>query len=197
MEVVAVFLCAFVSIVVAGPTFLSAFIEGRSWKWKPDKKISVRKKGSYDDVRPVYALPGMWYFPLSLVFNTFVIVAGIYHIKSALPLVYLGPAPPAPYSAGASIMFETITALYLFNAMMVHFWKVLFFKNYQYLFSIIVAVLVFCSAVPVVVLYAIEGLWLSFGFYLPYTAFWTLYILAVTLAWIPAVGDSDESTKSF
>lgn len=96
-------------------------------------------------------------------------VSGCYHILSAS-------------SSSLTVLWISTMSLYIANITLNHRWPNLFFKQKRFWHAFINISIVFASAVAVEVLYAIDGHWTSFWWYLAYPI-WLAYALFLNGAW--------------
>lgn len=101
---------------------------------------------------PAFFFPIVW-IPLYGIIT----VAEIYHVLNA--------------TSPLTVLWIATASVFLFNLLLNHRWCNIFFKNRAFWHAFVNIIFVFLSAVATLVLYAFDGHWTSFWWYLAYPIF--------------------------
>lgn len=162
LEVCGLFAALFIAVIVLYPVL---FGHG----------IGVCERETYEkDVCRLYLriAPPRMVFPI--------VWSVLYGLIIAAEIIHVLSIPSS--DVDTSDMYQAIVALYVFNITLGHYWTIAFFKNRSLMFAFVISLLLFATAVAIVVLYALEGLWISFGLYMPYVV-WLVYACILSLIW--------------
>lgn len=159
LEVCGLFIAYFIFVIVVWPALLL-----------PIKESKYYRRGS--EQMPFWLPPG-WVFTL--------IWLALFGLITAAGIIYALTVPSSDVQV--SDFYTAITALFMVNISLCHFWSVAFFRMKNAMLALIDAVFLFLTAVAVVVLLGYVGEWLPFGLYLAYPV-WLLIALVINAIWV-------------
>ena len=158
-----VFAAAFIAVVAALPYMLKPFLEWKDCYLYGSEEIGI--------AMPSWAFLVIW--PL------------MYALAVAAQIVYIF-SESFCCDSPVSMMFEAILSLWLFNIVLTHHWRVLFFKWNQHVWAGAIATLMFLSTAAMLFLYGFENFtasWIAFGLYGTYML-WNLYLMILNWVWV-------------
>jgi translocator protein len=159
IENATVWVCVFLVVSIFFPAFLRNFGDQKSYYEKYSASIS-------------FAPPSWLFGPMWFVLYVLISASEILHIMSvSITLV------------AVDAYYISIVALFMASVFFGHFWVKVFFQVHNAGFAVVVAFITFATALSVLIMYAMVGLWTSFALYFPYTI-WLLLALFLNYNWL-------------
>jgi translocator protein len=166
-------ICFFVSLGIAICVFWPALLLdiGSTERYAMERKC-------------VRIAPPGWLFP--------VVWIALYGLITAAAIVYLLDTVS---TTTITTISEVIFSLFLFNITFNHYWSIAFFRKRNPVAALIVAFVIFLSAIAILALFAVEDEWTSFWLYVPYVA-WLIFAIVLNALWITRVPASLDKKAS-
>jgi len=162
LEVCGLFIAYFIFVIVVWPALLL-----------PITSFKHYERGL--EQMPFW-LPSGWVFTL--------IWLVMFGLVTAAGIIYALTVPSSDVQV--SDFYTAITALFIVNITLCHFWTVAFFRMHNAMLALADAVFLFLTASAVAALLAYIGEWLPFGLYVAYPI-WLLVALIINGIWVACV----------
>lgn len=136
----------------------------------------------YDSTRRrIVGAPPAWLFGVVwAILYTLNALAGFYYWKRTKPMMQY---------------YDAALTLYLINWLLQKIWTPIFFGWRRVALALVVLLLCLVTAVVVLVLFALDAAWISFGLYLPYVL-WLCYAAYLNAAWLTCGTAAATSSSS-